>query len=64
MRPKKVVMCDDKGCHCDGAVIGFETTSGADVIFVSAIETLRDLFKMAIDFRFGIEVLRFGWLQS
>ena len=51
-------MGDNQGGERHAAVMSFKPAGSADMVLVSAIESFDDLFEMAIDFGFFIEVLQ------
>jgi len=48
VRAQEVVVGDEEGCEGHCAIEVFETTAGAGVEFVGAIEALDDLFESAV----------------
>ena len=42
---QEVIVCDDKSCEGNGAVIGFEAAAWADMEFKSSVKTFNELFK-------------------
>lgn len=58
MWPQEIIVSDEKCSEGDGTIPGTKAIGHANVMFVSAIETLDELFIVTIFFGFAVEILQ------